>query len=77
MNVAPVGVGRRPDLQAELAELGDPAFTAARVLAQHRGRWLVAGGDDQPPKLVAARGRLRGAGRAPTTGDWVAIDADG
>jgi ribosome biogenesis GTPase len=77
MNVAPAGVGRRPDLDAELAQLGDPDLTAARVLAQHRGRWLVAGGDE-PPKLVAARGRLRGAGeRAPTTGDWVAIDADG
>ncbi len=76
MNVASAGVGRRPDLDAELAQLGDPDLTAARVLAQHRGRWLVAGGDE-PPKLVAARGRLRGAGRAPTTGDWVAIDADG
>jgi len=77
MNVAPAGVGRRADLDAELARLGEPDLTAARVLAQHRGRWLVAGGDDSPPKLVAARGRLRGAGRAPTTGDWVAIDADG
>jgi ribosome biogenesis GTPase len=77
MNAAPAGVGRRPDLDAELAQLGDPDLTAARVLAQHRGRWLVAGGDE-PPKLVAARGRLRGAGeRAPITGDWVAIDADG
>lgn len=77
MNVAPAGVGLRRDLDAELAQLGDPDLTAARVLAQHRGRWLVAGGDE-PPRLVAARGRLRGAGeRAPTTGDWVAIDADG
>jgi len=77
MNAPPAGVGRRPDVDAELAQLGDPDLTAARVLAQHRGRWLVAGGDE-PPKLVAARGRLRGAGeRAPTTGDWVAIDADG
>jgi ribosome biogenesis GTPase len=76
MNVAPAGVGRRPDLEDELRRLGNPDLTAARVLAQHRGRWLVAGGDE-PPKLVAARGRLRGAGRAPTTGDWVAIDADG
>jgi ribosome biogenesis GTPase / thiamine phosphate phosphatase len=77
MTASPAGVGRRPDLHAELAQLGEPDLTAARVLAQHRGRWLVAGGDE-PPKLVAARGRLRGAGeRAPTTGDWVAIDADG
>ncbi len=77
MNAATAGVGRRPDLHAELAQLGDPDLTAARVLAQHRGRWLVAGGDE-PPRLVAARGRLRAAGeRVPTTGDWVAIDADG
>jgi ribosome biogenesis GTPase len=76
MNLVSAGVGRRPDLDAELAGLGEPDLTAARVLAQHRGRWLVAGGDE-PPKLVPARGRLRGAGRAPTTGDWVAIDAGG
>jgi len=77
MTASPAGMGRRPDLDAELAQLGDADLTAARVLAQHRGRWLVAGGDE-PPKLVAARGRLRAAGeRAPTTGDWVAIDADG
>ena len=77
MSSPPAGVGRRLDLAAELAQLGDPDLTAARVLAQHRGRWLVAA-VDEPPKLVAARGRLRAVGeRAPTTGDWVAIDADG
>jgi ribosome biogenesis GTPase len=73
------GIGRRPDLDAELAQLdGDQQYTGARVLAQHRGRWLVSVGDDDvPPQLVAARGRLRTAGGAPTTGDWVAIDGDG
>jgi len=73
------GIGRRPDLDAELAQLGgDQQHTGARVLAQHRGRWLVSiGDDDVPPQLVAARGRLRAAGGAPTTGDWVAIDGDG
>ncbi len=73
------GVGRRPDLDAELAQLpGDRQYTGARVLAQHRGRWLVwTGDDDVPPQLVAARGRLRTAGGAPTTGDWVALDGDG
>jgi ribosome biogenesis GTPase len=76
MTVAPAAVGLRRDLDAELAALGDPDLTAARVLAQHRGRWLVASGDE-PPRVVAARGRLRGAGRAPVTGDWVAIDGDG
>jgi ribosome biogenesis GTPase len=72
------GVGRRPDLDAELAQLDGDGHTAARVLAQHRGRWLVcAPDDDVSPQLVAARGRLRTAGGAPTTGDWVAIDGDG
>ena len=77
MHAPTAGVGRRPDLDAELARLGD-GLTGARVLAQHRGRWLVSDGGDAPPRLVAARGRLRAAGeRAPTTGDWVAIDGDG
>jgi len=71
------GVGRRPDLDAELARLDGDGLTGARVLAQHRGRWLVSDGDRTPPQLVAARGRLRAAGElAPTTGDWVAIDGD-
>ncbi|MBW3653720.1 MAG: ribosome small subunit-dependent GTPase A [Actinobacteria bacterium] len=73
------GIGRRPDLDAELAQLdGEQQYSAARVLAQHRGRWLVSTGDaETPPQLVAARGRLRTVGGAPTTGDWVAIDGDG
>jgi ribosome biogenesis GTPase len=72
-------IGRRPDLAAELAQLGDPSFTGARVLAQHRGRWLVSdGAPDTPPRLVAARGRMRAASeRTPTTGDWVALDGEG
>jgi ribosome biogenesis GTPase len=72
------GIGRRPNLDAELAQLGDDPYTGARVLAQHRGRWLVSSGAGAPPQLVAARGRLRAAGeRAPTTGDWVALDTEG
>ena len=78
MHASTAGIGRRPDLDAELAQLAGDGYTAVRVLAQHRGRWLVSDGlDDAPPRLVAARGRLRSAGGAPTTGDWVAIDGDG
>ena len=78
MHAPSAGVGRRSDLAAELAELGEPSYTAARVLAQHRGRWLVADGSDAPPRLVAARGRMRAATElTPSTGDWVALDADG
>jgi ribosome biogenesis GTPase len=76
MQVTPAGLGRRPDLEAELEQLGDPGLTAGRVLAQHRARWLVAPFGGGAPQLVPARGRLR-ATEAPTTGDWVALDADG
>ncbi|HEY8582239.1 MAG TPA: ribosome small subunit-dependent GTPase A [Capillimicrobium sp.] len=74
------GLGRRPDLTAELDGLGDPTLTAARVLAQHRGRWLVAepDADGAEPRLVPARGRLRDDGvGVPVAGDWVALDAGG
>ena len=75
--VESAGIGRRDDLDAELEQLADGDLTGARVLAQHRGRWLVATGDG-PPRLVPARGRLRaGEERTPTTGDWVALDNDG
>jgi ribosome biogenesis GTPase len=44
----------------------------ARVLAQHRGLWLVAGPDG--PVLVPARGRLT---VTPVTGDYVVLDEAG
>jgi len=66
------GLGRRPDLPAELETLGDPTLSPARVLAQHRGRWLVAA---PVPRLAPARGRLRDT--PPVAGDWVALDAAG
>ena len=75
MQVTPAGLGRRPDLETELEQLGDRLLVAGRVLAQHRARWLVAA-SRRPAQLVPARGRLRSTD-APTTGDWVAIDADG
>jgi ribosome biogenesis GTPase len=47
-----------------------------RVLAQHRGRWLVASDDEEEePRLLPARGSLRGT--PPVTGDRVAIDPGG
>jgi ribosome biogenesis GTPase len=47
--------------------------TPLRVLAQHRGRWLVCA--DAAPLLVPARGRLRAT--PPVTGDWVRLDDGG
>jgi ribosome biogenesis GTPase len=75
MQADSAGLGRRPGLQAELDALGDPGLTAGRVLAQHRGHWVVATLDGAEPRLLQARGRLRDT--PPVTGDWVAIDSQG
>lgn len=79
MNLEAFDVGRRPGLAAELAELDEPGLTGGRVLAQHRGRWLVAASAGASaaiePQLLPARGRLRED--PPGVGDWVAIDPDG
>jgi ribosome biogenesis GTPase len=71
------GSALRPGLAAELDALGDPGLIAGRVLAQHSGQWLVAVADGAgwTPRLLPARGRLRGT--TPVTGDWVAVDAAG
>jgi ribosome biogenesis GTPase len=78
MQHSDVGIGRRPDLNAELTSLGMDCVTAGRVLAQHTERWLVATPGEPPHvRLVPARGRLRRATEGPpVTGDWVALDAD-
>jgi ribosome biogenesis GTPase len=75
MHCDTAGLGRRPELAAELAALDDPQLTPGRVLAHHRGRWAVAEPGSANPRLLPARGRLRDD--PPTTGDWVAIDAGG
>jgi ribosome biogenesis GTPase len=49
----------------------------ARVVAEHRGRYVVA--DDEGERPAALAGRLRHAARGredlPATGDWVALGA--
>src|SRR4051794_35286222 len=69
------GLGRRPDLDGELAALADPSLAAGRVIAQHRGHWLVGQPGVDEPRLLPARGRLRAT--PPVTGDWVAVDPAG
>jgi ribosome biogenesis GTPase / thiamine phosphate phosphatase len=69
------GLGRRDDLDAELDALRDPGLTAGRVLAQHRGHWVVAEPGGGEPRLLTARGKMRE--QPPVTGDWVAVDSDG
>ena len=68
------GLGRRDDLAAELAATEGHDLAPARVLAQHRGLWLVASPGEEP-RLTPARGKLRG--EAPVAGDWVGIDGGG
>ncbi|HYI38403.1 MAG TPA: ribosome small subunit-dependent GTPase A [Thermoleophilaceae bacterium] len=75
MNEQIAGLGRRDDLDTELRSLGMPGATAGRVLAQHRGHWVVAAAGGGEPRLLTARGRMRG--QPPVTGDWVAVDAEG
>jgi ribosome biogenesis GTPase len=75
MNDQLAGLGRRADLADEIAELATPGLTAGRVLAQHRGHWMVAEPGDGEPRLLTARGRMRE--QPPVTGDWVAVDSDG
>lgn len=76
-----IELGQRPQLAAELAKLDEPDLIGARVLAQHRGYWLVAPVGDgaastaSEPQLLPARGRLRDD--PPTVGDWVAVDPAG
>jgi ribosome biogenesis GTPase len=69
------GLGRRDELAAELQSLDVPDATAGRVLAQHRGHWVVAEPGGGEPRLLTARGRMRE--QPPVTGDWVAVDSDG
>lgn len=82
MNSETFDLGRRPELAAQLAEFDEPGLTGGRVLAHHRGRWLVAAVGDAPSapavtesQLLPARGRLRQD--PPAVGDWVAIDPAG
>jgi ribosome biogenesis GTPase len=74
MNLDTSGLGRRDELTAELAATEEDDLTPARVLAQHRGLWLIAS-PGAPPRLAPARGRLRG--EPPVTGDWVCLDRNG
>jgi ribosome biogenesis GTPase len=55
-------------MQQDMSGLG-------RVLAQHRGLWLVSTQEEDEPRLLPARGSLRDT--PPVTGDWVEIDAGG
>ena len=73
----PAALGRRPDLADELAELDQPDLTAGRVLAQHRGHWVVGGLDGEATLATARTRAIDRPDGPPVTGDWVGLDGDG
>jgi ribosome biogenesis GTPase len=68
-------LGWRAELQTDLDALGDPTLVAARVIAVDRGSVAVDTGERGWSAPLA--GRLRRAGAAPATGDFVAALPDG
>ncbi|HEX6910029.1 MAG TPA: GTPase RsgA [Longimicrobium sp.] len=51
----------------------------ARVVAEHRGRYVVADGEGERPATLSGRLRhhVRAREHLPAVGDWVALGADG
>ncbi len=66
-------LGWRADLHSSLDALGDPGLVPARVTTVDRGSVLVDAG--HAAWRATLSGRLRRAGAAPATGDWVAVVA--
>ena len=72
-------LGWTDELEAALTTYAERGFEAARVVAEHRGGYLVRGVRDE--RLAHPRGKLRDdelEGGMPAVGDWVAVcDAPG
>jgi ribosome biogenesis GTPase len=72
-------LGWSDELEAAFTTHAERGFEPARVVAEHRGGYLVRGERDE--RLAHARGRLRDQelwGAMPSVGDWVAVcDAPG
>ena len=73
------GLGWSDELEAGFTTHAERGFEPARVVAEHRGGYLVRGTRDE--RLAHARGKLRDhelEGGMPAVGDWVAVcDAPG
>jgi len=73
------GLGWSDELEAAFTTYAERGFEPARVVAEHRGGYLVRGVRDE--RLGQARGKLRDhelEGGMPAVGDWVAVcDAPG
>jgi ribosome biogenesis GTPase / thiamine phosphate phosphatase len=74
-----VALGWTDELEAAFTPHSERGFEPARVVAEHRGGFLVRGERDE--RLAHARGKLRDRelwGSMPAVGDWVAVcDAPG
>ncbi len=74
-NLAPLGWDA--DFARDFQPFGAGGRIPARVVAEHRGRYVVDDGGGERPVTLA--GRLRHHARSredlPATGDWVALDA--
>jgi ribosome biogenesis GTPase len=72
-------LGWTDELEAAFIPHVERGFEPARVVAEHRGGYLVRGARDE--RLAHARGKLRDgelSGLMPAVGDWVAVcDAAG
>jgi ribosome biogenesis GTPase / thiamine phosphate phosphatase len=72
-------LGWTDELEAAFVPHAERGFEPARVIAEHRGGYLVRGARDE--RLAHARGRLRDLelwGSMPAVGDWVGVvDAPG
>ena len=72
-------LGWTDELEAAFTPYAERGFEPARIVAEHRGGYLVRGERDE--RLASARGRLRDNelwGSMPAVGDWVAVcDAAG
>jgi ribosome biogenesis GTPase len=72
-------LGWTDELEAALTTYAERGFEPARVVAEHRGGYLVRGSRDE--RLAHPRGKLRDdelEGGMPAVGDWVAVcDAPG
>ncbi len=74
----PAGLGWDANWAADFAPLADGRRRPARVVAAHRGAWIIALADGDRDAVLA--GRLRHDAARPTdlpaVGDWVAAEAD-
>jgi ribosome biogenesis GTPase len=74
-----VGLGWTDEHEAAFTQHAERGFEPARVVAEHRGGYLVRGERDE--RLAHPRGKLRDEeifGGMPAVGDWVAVcDAPG